>query len=66
MKFYLTRFFFFFLRGSSNQLAGIALERPSTPTVSHEEVLQVGKSKAEVVRRLVERIVISLSTGVRA
>lgn len=45
------------------ELAGIALERPSTPTVSHEEVLQVGRSKAEVMRRLVERIIISLSSA---
>lgn len=36
------------------------MERPPTPTVSHEEVLAVGKSKAEVVRELVERIIISL------
>ena len=37
----------------------MALERPPTPTVSHEEVLEVGKSKAGVMRRLVEQIVIS-------
>jgi hypothetical protein len=36
------------------------LERPVTPTVSHEEVLEVGRSKAEVMRRLVEKIVIML------
>lgn len=41
----------------SDQLAGIALERPPTPTVSHEEVLEVGRSKAEVMRRLVEQII---------
>ncbi|KAI0301467.1 nucleoside phosphorylase domain-containing protein [Russula brevipes] len=43
--------------------AGKALERSSTPTVSHEEVLEVGRLKAEVLRRLVERIIISPSTG---
>jgi purine-nucleoside phosphorylase len=37
----------------------MALERPPTPTVSHEEVLEVGRSKAEVMRRLVEQIIIS-------
>ncbi|KAI9438879.1 inosine guanosine and xanthosine phosphorylase family protein [Lactarius psammicola] len=42
------------------ELAGQALQRPPTPTVSHEEVLTVGKSKAEVMRQLVERIIISL------
>ena len=31
------------------------------PTVSHEEVLEVGRSKAEVMRRLVEQMVIWLS-----
>lgn len=36
------------------------MERPQTPTVSHEEVLEVGMSKAEVMRQLVERIIISL------
>jgi purine-nucleoside phosphorylase len=44
----------------------MALERPPTPTVSHEEVLQVGKLKAEVMRRLVERIIISLSPSASA
>ncbi|KAH9983121.1 hypothetical protein BJV77DRAFT_954694 [Russula vinacea] len=48
------------------ELAGMALERPPTPTVSHEEVLQVGKLKAEVMRRLVERIIISLSPSASA
>ncbi|KAI9438137.1 inosine guanosine and xanthosine phosphorylase family protein [Lactarius indigo] len=42
------------------ELAGQTLQRPPTPTVSHEEVLAVGKSKAEVMRQLVERIIISL------
>jgi len=45
------------------ELAGIALERPPTPTVSHEEVLEVGKSKAEVMRRLVEQIIIPLAAN---
>jgi purine nucleoside phosphorylase len=44
----------------------MALERPSTPTVTHEEVLEVGKAKAEVMRRLVERIIISLSLSAGA
>lgn len=42
------------------EMEGTAVERPATPTVSHEEVLAVGKSKAEVMRQLVERIIISL------
>ncbi|KAI9456079.1 inosine guanosine and xanthosine phosphorylase family protein [Russula earlei] len=42
------------------ELEGKALERPPTPTVSHEEVLEVGKSNAAVMRRLVERIIISI------
>jgi purine-nucleoside phosphorylase len=41
-------------------MEGMAVERPPTPTVSHEEVLAVGKSKAEVMRQLVEQIIISL------
>lgn len=45
------------------ELAGQALQRPLTPTVSHEEVLTVGKSKAEVMRRLVERIIMSLPSA---
>ncbi|KAH9173909.1 inosine guanosine and xanthosine phosphorylase family protein [Lactarius sanguifluus] len=45
------------------ELAGQTLQRPPTPTVSHEEVLAVGKSKAEVMRRLVERIIISLPSA---
>jgi purine-nucleoside phosphorylase len=42
------------------EMEGMAVERPPTPTVSHEEVLAVGKSKAEVMRQLVEQIIISL------
>jgi hypothetical protein len=34
--------------------------------VTHEEVLEVGKAKAEVMRRLVERIIISLSLSAGA
>ncbi|KAF8260161.1 nucleoside phosphorylase domain-containing protein [Lactarius quietus] len=45
------------------EIAGQAVERPPTPTVSHEEVLAVGKSKAEVMRLLVERIIISLPSA---
>ncbi|KAH9020375.1 nucleoside phosphorylase domain-containing protein [Lactarius hengduanensis] len=45
------------------ELAGQTLQRPPTPTVSHEEVLTVGKSKAEVMRQLVERIIISLPSA---
>ena len=41
-------------------MEGLAVERPQTPTVSHEEVLEVGMSKAGVMRQLVERIIISL------
>ncbi|KAI0251540.1 inosine guanosine and xanthosine phosphorylase family protein [Lactifluus subvellereus] len=45
------------------ELAGMAVERPPSPTVSHEEVLAVGKLKAEVMRRLVEQIIVSLPGG---
>jgi len=48
------------------ELAGQVLQRPPTPTVSHEEVLAVGKSKAEVMRQLVERIIISLPSAAGA
>ncbi|KAH9955427.1 inosine guanosine and xanthosine phosphorylase family protein [Russula dissimulans] len=43
------------------EVAGRTLERPPTPTVSHAEVLQVGRLKAEDMRRLVEQIITSLS-----
>ncbi|TDL27850.1 inosine guanosine and xanthosine phosphorylase family protein [Rickenella mellea] len=41
--------------------SGQQVERPPTPTVSHEEVLHIGKEKAELMRLLVEDIVNSIS-----
>ncbi|KAI0293617.1 nucleoside phosphorylase domain-containing protein [Multifurca ochricompacta] len=45
------------------ELAGLVSDRPSTPTVSHEEVLAMGKLKAAVMQKLVEQIIISLSAS---
>jgi len=47
------------------EMAGrhVMVERPSTPPVSHEEVLTVGQAKAEVMRQLVERIILSLPSA---
>ena len=42
---------------SVEQAAGLHIEVPKTETVSHEEVLVIGKKKADVMRRLVERII---------
>lgn len=42
------------------QLAGTSIERPQTPTVSHEEVLEVGKLKADVMKSLVAQIIATL------
>lgn len=39
------------------ELAGQRVELPSMETASHEEVLETGRQKAEVMRSLVERIV---------
>lgn len=39
------------------QLAGRPIQRPTTPEVSHEEVLEVGKQKAEVMKALVAKII---------
>lgn len=39
------------------QLAGHPIQRPTTPEVSHEEVLEVGKQKAEVMKALVAQII---------
>ena len=39
------------------QLAGKPLDLPPAVTVSHEEVLSIGKQKAEVMRQLVARII---------
>jgi len=39
------------------QLAGKRVELPVTPVVSHEEVIAKGKEKADVMKRLVARIV---------
>ncbi|KII91639.1 hypothetical protein PLICRDRAFT_105769 [Plicaturopsis crispa FD-325 SS-3] len=39
------------------ELAGTPLVVPVVQTVSHEEVLQVGKEKAEVMKKLVQRII---------
>jgi purine-nucleoside phosphorylase len=42
---------------TSQKLAGNPVEIRETPVVSHEEVLQIGKQKADVLRLLVERVV---------
>jgi purine-nucleoside phosphorylase len=42
------------------QLAGKPIEAPPTQVVSHEEVLEVGQLKAEVMRQLVEEVAASL------
>ncbi|THH12763.1 hypothetical protein EW146_g7383 [Bondarzewia mesenterica] len=42
------------------ELIGRPIERPQTPTVSHEEVLIVGKQKAGVMKDLVAGIIASL------
>ncbi|KAH7882986.1 nucleoside phosphorylase domain-containing protein [Phlebopus sp. FC_14] len=39
------------------ELSGKPIHLPPTETASHEEVLAVGKQKAEVMRKLVERVV---------
>ena len=39
------------------QLAGREMDEPGEAVVSHEEVLRVGREKAAVMRRLVEKIV---------
>jgi len=39
------------------QLAGKRVELPALPVVSHEEVIAKGKEKADVMKRLVARIV---------
>ena len=39
------------------QLAGEIVEDPPQPAVSHDEVLRVGLSKAEVIRAIVERLI---------
>lgn len=44
-----------------SQLAGKPSERPPTQTVSHEEVLTVGRQKAEVMKNLVEQIIENIS-----
>ncbi|KAG6860802.1 hypothetical protein C0995_007512 [Termitomyces sp. Mi166 len=44
------------------ELAGKPVELPQTETVSHEEVLAVGKEKAEVMKKLVESIVEMIPT----
>ena len=41
----------------SPQIAGEKVDRPPTPKVSHEEVLHMGKEKAEVMKRLVQTII---------
>ncbi|KAH8112833.1 hypothetical protein DFH11DRAFT_1778333 [Phellopilus nigrolimitatus] len=39
------------------ELAGQPIQHPPTPTVSHAEVLQIGKVKADIMRQLVELVV---------
>jgi purine-nucleoside phosphorylase len=40
----------------SIQLAGKPIDAPPAQVVSHEEVLEVGQLKAEVMRQLVEEV----------
>ncbi|KZV72580.1 purine and uridine phosphorylase [Peniophora sp. CONT] len=42
------------------ELAGQSIERPKTPTVSHEEVLAEGKRMGEVMQQLVEKVISGL------
>ncbi len=39
------------------KLAGQTVEEPPVEVVSHEEVLMAGRQKADVMKRLVERII---------
>ncbi|OCB87323.1 hypothetical protein A7U60_g5652 [Sanghuangporus baumii] len=41
-------------------LAGKKVELPVEATVSHEEVLETGKAKAEVMRQLIENVIIEI------
>lgn len=43
------------------QLAGQSFVTPEEQVVSHDEVLAVGKEKAEVIKSLVQRVVELLS-----
>jgi len=43
------------------ELAGQSIHRAPTPTVSHEEVLDIGKKKANVMRELVENVISEVS-----
>jgi purine-nucleoside phosphorylase len=42
------------------QLPGKPIQVPATPVVSHDEVLEVGRLKAEVMRQIVEEVVGSI------
>jgi purine-nucleoside phosphorylase len=44
------------------KLAGKPTQLPVTQVVSHEEVLEVGREKANVMKQLVERIVDLISS----
>lgn len=48
------------------QILGREVPAKVQETVSHEEVLQVGREKAEVMRRLVERVVERLDQAAKA
>ena len=39
------------------QLEGRTIERPPSPIISHTDVLEIGQSKADVMRQLVETMV---------
>jgi purine-nucleoside phosphorylase len=45
---------------ASSQLAGKPIKAPPVEVASHEEVLEVGRLKAEVMRQLVEEVVTML------
>ncbi|KAI0034781.1 inosine guanosine and xanthosine phosphorylase family protein [Vararia minispora EC-137] len=42
------------------EISGQTIERPSTPKVSHEEVLETGKKRGELMKNLIEKLVSSL------
>ncbi|KAI0313879.1 nucleoside phosphorylase domain-containing protein [Amylostereum chailletii] len=42
------------------EIAGTAIERPKTPTVSHDEVLAMGAQMADVMKRLVEKVITTI------
>jgi purine-nucleoside phosphorylase len=48
----------------AKQLAGKRVELPVADVVSHDEVLEIGKAKGEVMMKLVERVVGSIPSSI--